>query len=103
MKRLFDVGVPVVMGTDTGPMGRFQGWFELMELELMVRAGLTPSEAIMSATSVAARCMGLDDELGTLVPGKWADFIVLDADPLGDIANVRRIASVWVAGNQVPR
>jgi imidazolonepropionase-like amidohydrolase len=102
-KRLFDAGVPVVMGTDTGPMGRFQGYFELMELEMMVRGGFTPAQALASATTVAARCMGLDRELGSLEPGKWADFVVLDADPTRDIANIRRIHSVWTAGNRVTR
>jgi imidazolonepropionase-like amidohydrolase len=102
-KRLHEAGVPVAMGTDTGPMGRFQGWFELMELEKMVEAGLTPIQALVSATGVAARCMGLDGDLGTIAPGRWADFVVLDADPTADIANLRRIASVWVAGNRVAR
>jgi imidazolonepropionase-like amidohydrolase len=91
------------MGTDTGPTGRFQGYFELMELEMMVKAGMSADAVIRSATGGAARCMGLQDELGTLEPGKWADFVVLDGNPLADIANVRRISSVWVAGNRVAR
>jgi len=103
VKRLADAGVPIAMGTDTGPTGRFQGYFELMELELMVKAGLTPGQALASATRDAARCMKLDRDLGTLEPGKWADFVVLDADPLADISNVKRIASVWIAGNKVAR
>ena len=103
VKALADAGVPIAMGTDTGPTGRFQGYFELMELELMVKAGLTPRQAIVAATRDAARCMKLDRELGTLEPGKWADFVVLDADPLSKIENVRRIASVWIAGNRVAR
>ncbi len=103
VKRLADAGVPLAMGTDTGPTGRFQGYFELMELELMVKAGLTPRQALASATRVAARCMKLDADLGTLEAGKWGDFVVLDADPLADIANVRRIHSVWIAGNRVAR
>jgi imidazolonepropionase-like amidohydrolase len=103
LKRLFDAGVPIAMGTDTGPTGRFQGYFELMELELMVKAGLTPRQALTSATRDAARCMKLDRDLGTLEPGKWADFVALDADPLSNISNVRRIASVWIAGNRVAR
>jgi imidazolonepropionase-like amidohydrolase len=103
VKRLSDAGVPLAMGTDTGPTGRFQGYFELMELELMVKAGLTPKEALQSATRVAATCMKLDATLGTLEPGKWGDFVVLDADPLADISNVRRIHSVWIAGNRIAR
>jgi len=103
LKRLADAGVTLAMGTDTGPTGRFQGYFELMELERMVQAGLSPARALASATRDAARCMRLDRELGTLETGKWADFVALDADPLTDIRNVRKIASVWIAANRVPR
>ena len=103
LERLSEAGVPIAMGTDTGPRGRFQGYFELMELEQMVSAGLTPRQALTAATRDAARCMKLDRDLGTIEPGKWADFVVLDANPLADIANVKRIASVWIAGNRVAR
>jgi imidazolonepropionase-like amidohydrolase len=103
VKRLSDAGIPIAMGTDTGPTGRFQGYFELMELELMVKAGLTPRQALTAATRDAARCTKHDRDLGTIEPGKWADFVALDADPLSDIRNVRRIASVWIAGNKVAR
>lgn len=103
VKRLSDAGIPIAMGTDTGPMGRFQGYFELMELELMVKAGLTPRQVLRAATRDAARCMKIDREVGTLETNKWADFVVLDADPLANISNVRRIAQVRIAGNPVPR
>jgi imidazolonepropionase-like amidohydrolase len=103
LKRLSDAGVPIAMGTDTGPTGRFLGYFELLELERMVRAGLAPKQVLASATRDAARCMSLDRDLGTIEPGKWADMLVLDADPLADITNMRRIASVWIAGNRVAR
>jgi imidazolonepropionase-like amidohydrolase len=103
LKRLSDAGVTIAMGTDTGPMGRFQGYFELMELELMAKAGLTPRQVLAAATRDAARCMQIDRDLGTLERGKWGDFVVLDADPLADIGNVRRIHSVWIAGNRVAR
>ena len=98
---LHRAGVPIAMGTDTGPLGRFQGYFELMELEMMVDAGMTASEALQSATSIAARCMRADGELGTLQAGKWADLLVLDASPLERISNIRRQQSVWIAGERI--
>jgi imidazolonepropionase-like amidohydrolase len=103
LKKLSDAGVTIAMGTDTGPPARFQGYFELMELEMMVKAGLTPRQALVSATADAARCMKIDAEVGTLEAGKWADFVALDADPLSDISNIRKIDSVWIAGNRVNR
>src|SRR5262249_9407717 len=103
VKKLSDAGVTIAMGTDTGPPARFQGYFELMELELMAKAGLTPRQVLTAATRNAARCQKLDTELGTLEANKWADFVVLDADPLADISHVRKIPDVYVAGNRVAR
>jgi imidazolonepropionase-like amidohydrolase len=103
VKKLSDSGVMLAMGTDTGPVGRFQGFFELKELELMARAGLTPKQVLQSATRDAARCWKVDRDLGTVEAGKWADFVVLDADPLVNIANTQKISAVYIAGNQVPR
>jgi imidazolonepropionase-like amidohydrolase len=102
LKRLSDAGVTIAMGTDTGPPARFQGYFELMELELMAKAGLTPRQVLASATRDAARCQKIPD-VGTLEPGRWADFVALDGDPLADISNVRKISAVYVAGNRVER
>ena len=101
VKRLADGGVTVALGTDSGTqVGRWQGFFEHVELALMVEAGLTPMQALVAATRDAALVMRLDG-VGTLEPGKWADFIVLDADPLVDITNTRRLHAVWVAGRQL--
>ena len=102
LKKLSDAGVKIAMGTDTGPPARFQGYFELMELELEAKAGLTPKQVLASATRDAARCQKLND-VGTLDANKWADFVVLDADPLANISNTRKISAVYVAGNAVAR
>jgi imidazolonepropionase-like amidohydrolase len=102
LKALADAGVRVPLGTDSGPAGRFQGYFEHLEMEMMVDAGLTPMQVLTAATSHAAGCMGLDSELGTVEPGKRADFVVLTANPLEDITNTRTIESVWINGNRVP-
>jgi imidazolonepropionase-like amidohydrolase len=101
LKKLSDAGVTIAMGTDTGPPMRFQGYFEQLELEMMVKAGLTPRQVLASATRDAARCMKIDNEVGTLERGKWADFLVLNGDPLADIRNTRAIDSVWIAGNRI--
>jgi imidazolonepropionase-like amidohydrolase len=101
VKALRDAGVPIAFGTDTGPPARFQGYFEHLELEELVRAGLTPFEAMLSATRDAAACMGLADRVGTLQPGRFADFVVLSRSPLDDIRQSKTIESVWVSGNKV--
>jgi imidazolonepropionase-like amidohydrolase len=100
---LHRAGVRIAAGTDTGPPARFQGYFEHLELEEMVKAGLTPSQVLVSATSEAARCLGLADRIGTLQPGRYADFIVLTRNPLADIRNTRSIESVWIAGQRIPQ
>ena len=92
----------VAFGTDSGPPGRFPGYFEHLELGLMADAGMTVSEIMLSATSVAADCLSLSD-VGTLEPGKWADFVVFAANPLVDVANARTIEAVFIAGNAVER
>jgi imidazolonepropionase-like amidohydrolase len=100
LKTLADAGVRYGFGTDTGPPGRFPGYFEQWELELMTQAGLTPMQAIVAATGSAAQFLGAK-ELGTLEAGKWADLIVLDRSPLQDIKNTRAIRAVYIAGNLV--
>lgn len=97
LKRLYDAGVSIAMGTDTGPPRRFQGYFELLELEMMVKAGMPPSAVIASATGTAARCLGLKD-VGVLEPGAWADLLILKADPLADINNVRALERFLIGG-----
>jgi imidazolonepropionase-like amidohydrolase len=102
LKRLVAAGIPIAMGTDTGPPARFQGYFEHLELERMAAAGLTPQETLVAATSGAAACLGLTGKVGSLVPGAWADFLVLKEDPLVDVRRTRTLESAWIAGNRVP-
>ena len=100
LKALHDAGVKIALGTDSGgnPV-RIQGWGEHRELELMVRAGLKPMEALVAATRGSAEFLGAKDR-GTLEKGKRADFVVLSANPLEDIRNTRKIESVWLAGRE---
>jgi imidazolonepropionase-like amidohydrolase len=102
LKRLSDAGVPIVMGTDSGGgPGRFQGYFEHLELEYETKSGLTPMQVLVSATSTPAQFLHISDKVGTLEKGKQADFVVLSGNPLEDITNTRKIDSVWVGGVEV--
>lgn len=102
LKTLSDAGVTIAMGTDTGTnLGQWQGYFEHVEVEMMVKAGMTPMQSLVAATGGAARAMKLDQELGTIQRGKRADLLVLNANPLSDIRNTRQIHSVWMAGRRI--
>ncbi len=100
LKKLADSGVKIGFGTDTGPPGRFSGYFEHWEMELMAEAGLTPMQIVQSFSAGAAEYLGATD-LGTLEVGKWADLVVLGKNPLDDIKNTRTIELVMIAGNKV--
>lgn len=96
-------GVPIMAGTDTAAGVRVYPGFSLHEeLGLLVRAGLTPMQALQSATSNPARFFGFADT-GTIAKGKRADLVLLDASPLNDIANTKRIRSVVLAGRYLSR
>ncbi len=101
LKAVADAGVTIAFGTDTGPAGRFQGYFEHIETGEMAEAGLSAEAILRSATGDAAACLDLAD-VGTLTVGNWADFLVLEDNPLDDIANLRSIDRVVIAGNTVP-
>ncbi|HEY3989472.1 MAG TPA: amidohydrolase family protein [Acidobacteriaceae bacterium] len=102
IKRAYDAGIPVALGTDSGATPvRPYGFSEHMELQLLVRAGLTPLQAITVGTKNGARLLGAEDEIDTLTPGHEASFIVLDKDPSADIRNTETISAVWKAGKQV--
>ena len=98
VKKVLDAGIPVVLGTDTGFQGVLIGVATQIELELLVEAGLTPSQALSAATINAARMIGREKDLGTVEGGKLADLVILDADPLQDIRNVTRIFRTMKGG-----
>jgi imidazolonepropionase-like amidohydrolase len=103
LKKVSDAGLLVVMGTDSGAFPeRFQGYFEHVEMAMMREAGMSPAQVIRAATSDAARALRTND-VGALTPGAYADFVVLDRNPLDDIRNTRSIASVWIGGVSVRR
>ena len=102
LTQYLDAGVRVLLSGDTGVMAQFPGFTEHRELEAMVRAGMPVLEAIKAATLLPATMLGLHDR-GSIEPGKRADFIVLDADPLDDIANTRKISAVYITGRAIDR
>ena len=87
----------IALGTDGGVP-----WSHHIEMADMVAAGMTPAQVIVASTRNAAQVLRLTD-LGTIAAGKSADFIVLDANPLDDISNTRRISSVYLRGSAVDR
>jgi imidazolonepropionase-like amidohydrolase len=98
LRRLHAAGVPVALGTD---MWAFPGLGVSIELDLFVKAGLSPIEAIRAATRTSARSLGIERNRGTLEAGRQADFLVLSGDPLADVKNVRKIVDVYKRGQRV--
>jgi imidazolonepropionase-like amidohydrolase len=104
MRRLIDAGALIALGSDAGGMSgdQFIGWTAHTEIENMVAAGMTPAQALRACTRVAADVHGLSD-MGTIAAGNRADFVVLDADPMVDITNTRKISRVFLRGQEVDR
>jgi imidazolonepropionase-like amidohydrolase len=101
--RLINVGVDIILGTDAGAVpDHYFGYAGHRELEIFVRLGMTPMQAIIAATSKPAELLGLSD-IGTLAVGKSADFIVLDENPLDDIRNTQTISKVYLRGAEIDR
>ena len=102
MKKIFDAGILVALGTDSGATPtRPYGFSEHNELQLLVKAGLTPVQAIMVATRNGAELLSASNDFGVLRPGLKANFIVLEKDPSADIQNTESISAVWKNGKKV--
>ncbi len=101
LRRVHEAGITVALGTDAGNPGTLHGPSIHYEAEVFQDAGFTPMEVLISATRDAARAMGRGSELGTIEPGKLADFVILRADPLADAVNLREVARVVKGGRMV--
>jgi len=101
VKRLHDAGVLIALGTDAGMPGTPHGASTLREMELLVKAGLTPADALMAGTSNSARALGLIDDRGTIEKGKRADLVLIKGAPWAAIADVRKTDRTFVDGKLV--
>ena len=98
VRRMHEAGIPIAVGTDAGNPGTAHGPSIYREMEALQSAGMSATDVLTSATIVAARAMGRGRDVGTVDAGKLADLVVLDADPLADIANLRRVRLVMKGG-----
>src|SRR4029453_8323386 len=93
VRRAHEMGVKIAMGTDCGTPFNVAGT-NALELELLTQYGLSPAEALMAATRVAAEAIGIEDCTGTLALGKWADIILVQGNPLDDIRVLQHAAHI---------
>jgi imidazolonepropionase-like amidohydrolase len=102
LARLNKAGVTIALGDDSGIQDNFSGYTELQQLERMAEAGMTPQQVLVAATRTSAQLLRLTT-MGSIAPGKSASFIVLDANPLDNLANARKISKVYLRGQEVNR
>jgi imidazolonepropionase-like amidohydrolase len=102
LAKLAKANAKIILGSDTGLEDHPFGMSEQHELESMANAGMTPMQVIVASTSRPAEYLKLD-KMGVLSPGKDADFLVLDANPLDNITNTQRISRIYIKGVEVDR
>lgn len=100
---LYYAGCPLVIGTDANFIGVYPGRSALREMELFSEAGIPPIDILKSATTIPAAALRRDHQIGTLTPGKLANMVLLDANPLVDITNIYRISGVFLRGQWMSR
>ncbi|HLX22594.1 MAG TPA: amidohydrolase family protein [Usitatibacter sp.] len=98
LRRVWNEGIPVAMGTDAGNVGTLHGPSIFREMDYMTRAGLTPYQVLRSATYHGAMAMRLESDVGALNKGRYADLVILDADPLADVHNLAKASIVMKGG-----
>lgn len=103
VKRLHDAGVPLVLGTDAGNPAVCPGDAAHRELAAWVTAGVPPADALIAATSAAARFLGKLDAFGTIAPGKKADLVLVEGNPTKRIEDLRHVVEVWKDGRSIDR
>lgn len=102
LTKLNRAGVTIALGDDSGIQNSYPGYAALQQLERMAESGMTPQQVIVAATRTAADVLGLTD-MGSIAPGKSASFVVLDANPLDNLANARKISKVYLRGQEIDR
>ena len=101
LKRVSDAGIRIAFGTDTGPAGRFQGFFEHLELEMMVAAGSHADAGDRLGHGQCGGVLGKQGQLGTIARGAAGDLLVLNANPLDAITNTRAIDAIYIGGRRL--
>jgi len=99
LRKVWDAGIPVAMGTDAGNIGTLHGPSVFREMSLMQQAGLTPLEVLRSATVYGAKAARHENDVGIIDAGRFADMVLLDADPLIDVMNLSRVYRVIKGGS----
>jgi imidazolonepropionase-like amidohydrolase len=102
LAKMNKAGVTIALGDDTGIQGSFPGYATLQQMQRMEECGLTKQQVLVAVTRTSAQVLRIDD-MGSIAPGKQASFVVLDANPLDDLANARKISRVYLRGQELDR